>query len=133
MKSRNVVFTLILVIVAIGFALMRLHYEPRKREPFDRTPSHLVYTIHAMCRMDCRHISKEDIDEIMKKGIIIFNKSHMNDRPCPTYALQGYTLKKENLRVIFAQCEGTTKVVTCYNLREDFECDCTAYEKKNNH
>ena len=132
MRSRNVIFTLILVIVIIGFALMRLHYEPRKREPFDRSPSHLTYTQHAMCRMDCRHISREDIDEIMKKGIIIFNKSHMNDRPCPTFALQGYTQKQENLRVIFAQCEGNTKVVTCYNLREDFECDCAAYEKKNN-
>ena len=74
--------------------------------------------------MDCRFISKEDIREIMQKGIINFNKSDRNDKPCPTFALQGETEDGEKLRVIFAQCDDETKVVTCYNLNEDFECHC---------
>ena len=81
--------------------------------------------------MDCRHIGVEDINEIMQKGIIIFNRSNMNDRPCPTFAIQGYTTQHENLRVIFAQCAETTKVITCYNLKQDFECHCPGDEKKN--
>jgi hypothetical protein len=81
--------------------------------------------------MDCRHIHSEDIKEIMQRGIIIFNKTNMNDRPCPTFAIQGYTTQHENLRVIFAQCRETTKVITCYNLKQDFECHCPGDEKKN--
>jgi hypothetical protein len=32
--------------------------------------------------------------------------------------------------VIFAQCRKETKVVTCYNLQQDFECDCPGDENK---
>lgn len=74
--------------------------------------------------MDCRHISKEEIKEVMEKGIINFNKSYRNERPCPTFALQGRTSDGDNVRVIFAQCSSETKVITCYNLDEDFACHC---------
>ena len=125
MRSKNVTITLIIVLLVVCFAALRWYaLEPRKKEAFNRHPSHLVYTHHALCRMDCRHISKEDIDEIMQSGIIFLNKSNMNDKPCPTYALQGFTKEHENLRVIFAQCGGETKVITCYNLHKEFECHC---------
>jgi hypothetical protein len=74
--------------------------------------------------MDCRLISKEEIMEIMKKGIINFGRSDRKDRPCPTFALQGRTSSGESLRIIFAQCREETKVVTCYNLEKEFSCDC---------
>lgn len=129
MRSRNVILTLLLILVLVAFGLARLKKRART-EAFDRTPTELVYTKHAQCRMDCRKISKEDINEVMKKGVILFNKSNRNDRPCPTYALQGYTKDKENLRVIFAQCERETRVVTAYNLNEDPECVCPGDEKR---
>jgi hypothetical protein len=125
MRSKNVTATLIIILVIIVYAAMRWYVlESKKREIFDRHPSHLIYTHHALCRMDCRHISREDIDEIMQKGIIFLNKSDLNDKPCPTFALQGYTKEKEDIRVIFAQCNDETKVITCYNLHKDFECHC---------
>lgn len=125
MRTKNATVTLIIILVLIFYAALRWYVlEPAKREAFNRHPSHISYTRHALCRMDCRHISEEDIQEIMRKGIIIFNKSDMNDRPCPTFALQGYTTKHENLRVIFAQCDKETRIVTCYNLAKEFECDC---------
>lgn len=114
------IFVLILLLVFV----YKRWQEPVRREAFDRTPSHLYYTKHALCRMDCRHISKDDIKEIMKKGIINFNRSNRRDRPCPTFALQGETSDGEKLRVVFAQCDDETKVVTCYNLEEEFECHC---------
>ena len=83
--------------------------------------------------MDCRHISKEEINEIMQKGIINFNKSNKQDRPCPTFALQGRTDNGESIRVIFAQCPTETKVITCYNLQKDFACFCPGDEKKKNY
>jgi len=131
MKTRRATYSMILVLVLLVAFIYKRWQEPRRREAFDRSPSHLYYTKHALCRMDCRHISKEDIKEIMKKGIINFNKSHRREIPCPTFALQGETSDGEKLRVIFAQCNEETKVVTCYNLEEDFECDCPGDENKN--
>ena len=66
----------------------------------------------------------------MEKGIINFNKSGKEDRPCPTFALQGTTSGGESIRVIFAQCPAETKVITCYNLNEDFTCHCPGDERK---
>ncbi len=80
--------------------------------------------------MDCRQISKKDIAEVMKKGIINLGKSDRTDKPCPTYAIQGTTSDGEYLRIIFAQCKKETKVVTAYNLNEDFECHCPGDETK---
>jgi len=125
MRSGKVLVSLILIIALVVFAAVKWHlWEPQKKEAFNRHPSHLVYTHHAICRMDCRHISKKDIVEIMQRGIIIFNRSNIYDRPCPTFALQGFTNGHENLRVIFAQCDNETKVVTCYNLHKEYECHC---------
>ena len=133
MRSRNVIVSLVFVLVIILYAALRWHVlEPRKVEAFNRHPSHLVYTHHALCRMDCRHINREDIDEIMSKGIIFLNKSNPDDKPCPTFALQGYTKENEDIRVIFAQCDDETKVVTCYNLHKDFECHCPGDDQKSN-
>lgn len=74
--------------------------------------------------MDCRQISRKEINEIMEKGVINLSKSDRRDRPCPTYALQGRTSDGDYIRVIFAQCDDETRVVTCYNLEKDFDCDC---------
>ena len=130
MKSRNIIALLFLVMAVIFFVVKGRLWESHKKEAFNRHPSQLVYTHHALCRMDCRHISREDIDMIMQNGVIIFNKSDLLDRPCPTYALQGFAKNNENLRVIFAQCDSVTKVVTCYDLHRDYECNCPGDESK---
>lgn len=137
MKPVRVVFSLVIVIGFFLVFVLKRWKEPPQREAFDRHPATVYYTKHALCRMDCRHISKAEIAEIIEKGSINFNKSNRNDRPCPTFALQGRTASGENIRVIFAQCVDETKVVTCYNLEEDFECHCPSKdpgqeEKKNN-
>ena len=101
-----------------------------RKRGFDRRVSTLEYTQHALCRMQCRHISKSDIQDIMRSGEINYAKTDVNDKPCPTYALQGHTNDGQYLRVIFAQCLSKTKVVTCYDLEKDFECHCPGDEKK---
>lgn len=131
MKSRNASLSLAIIVLLLLVFFFRVWKEPSVKEAFDRHPSHLYYTQHALCRMDCRHISQADIKEIMQKGIINFSKSDRNDRPCPTFALQGRTTDGESIRVIFAQCAGETKVVTCYNLEQEFDCSCPGDEKKN--
>lgn len=105
-------------------------YTVRQRG-FDRRISTLEYTKHALCRMDCRRISKSDVNDIMRNGEINYAKTELDDKPCPTYALQGYSNDGQLLRVIFAQCDNKTKVVTCYDLEKEFECHCPGDEKKN--
>lgn len=117
-------YTLLIVLALLFIFLYKRWHEPGRKEVFDRHPSHIIYTKHALCRMDCRQISKEDIDEVIEKGIINLSKSDKYDRPCPTFALQGRTSDGENLRVIFAQCQNETKIITCYNLEEEFTCHC---------
>jgi hypothetical protein len=130
MKKRNAFIPLFLLCLVFVAFLVRRWNEPKTKEAFDRHPPALVYSKHALCRMACRRISKEEIAEIMEKGVINFNRSDRHDRPCPTFALQGRTSDGDNIRVIFAQCPSETKVVTCYNLEKDFLCHCPGDENK---
>lgn len=130
MKKRNVVAPLILLLLVFLAFLIRRWNEPVQKEAFDRRPASLVFTNHALCRMDCRQISKDEIKEIMQKGAINFNRSSRRASPCPVFALQGRTSGGERLRVFFAQCPAETKVITCYNLDEDFACLCPGDHKK---
>jgi hypothetical protein len=139
MKSRNVIISLLLILVLLAFALMKMRWwEPKKKLTFNRNPQRIEYTRHALCRMDCRFISANEVTEIIQKGEVNFAKSDLNDKPCPTFAVQGYTKSREHLRIIVAQCGKVAKIVTCYNLDVEFECDCpgdkkTASQKISNH
>jgi hypothetical protein len=85
----------------------------------------LIYTRHAKCRMDCRHISEAEIKEVIIEGHIKEQKSNANHKPCPTIAIEDYTKTNKNLRIVFAKCEdGVTKVVTCIELDKEFNCNC---------
>jgi hypothetical protein len=98
--------------------------EVNRNRGFDRRVSYIEYTRHAKCRMQCRQISQAEVEEIMKGGIINYKKSDVNDRPCPTYALEGITQDDQKVRIVFAQCDLKTKVVTCIDLNTDWECHC---------
>jgi Domain of unknown function (DUF4258) len=98
---------------------------------FDRTISAVDYTQHARCRMDCRHITQEEVMDILKNGTINYRKSFAGGKPCPTYALEGNTQKdNQHVRIVFAQCDTRTKVVTCIDLDNDFSCHCPGDDKK---
>lgn len=126
MKNRNVLVSIFLLALLFAVFIIRRWNEPKRREAFDRHPAAVIYTKHALCRMDCRRISREEIAEIIDHGSINFNQSNRRAAPCPTFALQGRTQSGENIRVIFAQCAAETKVITCYNLEEEFDCQCSA-------
>ncbi len=125
MKPASVILSLLIVVVFFIVFILKRWKEPPQREAFNRHPASIFYTNHALCRMDCRHISKEEIAEIIDHGSINFNRSNRRGNPCPTFALQGRTASGENIRVIFAQCPVETKVITCYNLEEEAACHCT--------
>ena len=96
---------------------------------FDRRISFLEYSNHADCRMACRHINKEEVEDIMRNGHINYRKSELQDRRCPRYALEGVTADAQRVRVIFAQCDLKTEVVTVIDLDTDWECHCPGDDK----
>lgn len=84
----------------------------------------LTYTRHARCRMECRQITEAEIGAILVNGKMNTEKSDLADKPCPTYALEGYADDGQHLRVVFAVCGNETKVVTCIDLERDWSCEC---------
>ena len=91
---------------------------------FDRRISFLEYTQHASCRMQCRHITRAEVEQIMKEGKINYRKSDVNQPPCPVYAVEGKTSDNQRVRIVFAQCDKKTKVVTVIDLDEEWTCHC---------
>ncbi|MCX6295501.1 MAG: DUF4258 domain-containing protein, partial [Bacteroidetes bacterium] len=88
------------------------------------------------CRMECRHIPEAEISELLGvwkrggekvigKGKINYEKSDVHDKPYPTYAIEGITSAGKNLRIIIADCDTISKVVTAIDLKmENDSCDC---------
>lgn len=97
---------------------------------FDRRTSYLEYSNHATCRMQCRKISKKEVEEIMQEGKINYNKSDLKNDRCPRYALEGITEDSQRVRIIFAQCNEKTVVVTVIDLGTDYACDCPGDDDK---
>ena len=88
------------------------------------TDEELVYTKHANCRMDCRTISKAEVEDILYNGKVNWEKTRKNDQPCPSYALEGNTADGQRVRIVFADCNNATKVVTAIDLENEYDCYC---------
>jgi hypothetical protein len=104
--------------------------EVDRNRGFDRRVSYIEYTEHAKCRMECRKITQREVEEIMRDGKVNYKKSNAQGRPCPTYALEGVTSDDQRVRIVFAQCDLKTKVVTCIDLDTDWECHCPGDDDK---
>ncbi len=84
----------------------------------------LIYTKHAKCRMDCRTISKNEVLDVLENGRINHRKSEDQGGECPTVAVEGFTDDNQEVRIIFAQCDRVTKVVTTIDLKRKYNCYC---------
>ncbi len=94
-----------------------------REEGLDRRSSHLFYSKHARCRMECRHIDEKEIKEILENGTINYSKIEIDDRG-KTYPLEGVTQEHQHLRVVFAPKDDGILVVTCIDLDTEWPCDC---------
>jgi hypothetical protein len=91
---------------------------------FDRRVSYLKYSKHANCRMECRKITLAEVEEVMKEGKINYTKSDLKNGRCPRYAVESTTDDDQRVRIVFAQCNDSTIVVTVIDLETEFECNC---------
>ncbi len=94
------------------------------RDGLDRNPDHLFYSKHARCRMKCRHITQQEVKEILVNGTINYNKSELQNERGPKYAVEGNTNDGQHVRIIFAPNTQHTNVVTVIDLEEDYACSC---------
>ncbi|HMG81882.1 MAG TPA: DUF4258 domain-containing protein [Ferruginibacter sp.] len=93
-------------------------------DPINRHPDKIIYSRHARCRMDCRHITETEIKEILTNGKINYTKIEENPKS-KTYPLEGITQEHQHLRVVFApKGDIDVEVVTCIDLDREWSCDC---------
>lgn len=91
---------------------------------FNRTASEIIYSKHARCRMDCRHIDESEVKEILEKGQLNSSKIETSNKGT-SYPLEGTTHDGQKVRIVFAPKEdGKMVVVTVIDLEKEFECDC---------
>lgn len=92
---------------------------------FDRQPSKIIYSKHAKCRMDCRHIDESEVKEILSTGTLNEAKIETSAKGT-SYPLEGTTHDGQRVRIVFAPKEdGSTVVVTVIDLDTEFECSCS--------
>ncbi len=89
----------------------------------NRNPTKLIYSKHARCRMDCRHIDESEVEEILDEGTINYNKIEKSDKG-KSYPLEGVTHDKQRVRIVFAPKKENLVVVTVIDLDKDWYCDC---------
>lgn len=91
--------------------------------PIDRHTAHLIYSKHARCRMECRHIDESEVKEILEAGKLNSNKIESSDKG-KSYPLEGVTHDKQHVRIVFAPKKQSLVVVTVIDLDNDWPCDC---------
>ncbi|MEO7532289.1 MAG: DUF4258 domain-containing protein [Ferruginibacter sp.] len=92
-------------------------------EPFNRNVEKIIYSKHARCRMDCRHIDESEVLEILQKGQLNAEKIESDERG-KTFPLEGITHDKQHVRIVFAPKEEEVVVVTVIDLGKEWPCDC---------
>ena len=131
---------ILIIVLAITILLLKKFNKGRETSPktgstvnekkvnrdrgFDRRTSFLKYSEHAECRMNCRKISQVEVKEIMTGGKINYTKSDLKNARCPRYALEGRTSDGQRVRIVYAQCNESTTVVTVIDLDRDYTCHC---------
>ncbi len=90
---------------------------------FNRNVGKLIYSKHARCRMDCRHIDESEVKEILKEGTLNINKIEEDSRG-KTYPIEGITHDHQKVRIVFAPKNNDLVVVTVIDLDHEWQCDC---------
>ena len=86
--------------------------------------ANLILTKHAVCRMNCREITLEEIKEIIAQGSVNKAKSGIGSKGDSTFALEGVSEEKQHIRVVVAQEEEALVIITCIDLDKDWPCNC---------
>lgn len=104
-------------------AILPANSEAKTIEGFNRKAEQLIYSKHARCRMDCRHIDETEVKEILENGEINYSKIE-EDNKGKTIPVEGFTHDKQHVRIVFAPKNDALVVVTVIDLDTEWSCDC---------
>lgn len=123
-KKRSIYITLLAILVIILLKLFGPEQANVSGFESYRDVTDIRLTNHAKCRMDCRHITLQEIKEIIKDGKLNRSKSGRGSQGDRTYALEGYSHEKQHIRVIVATEKSSLVVITCIDLDKEWSCHC---------
>ena len=92
-------------------------------DSFNRHTTHLIFSKHARCRTECRHIDETEVKEILEIGILNSTKIEASEKG-KSYPLEGFTHDKQHVRIVFAPKNESLIVVTVIDLDNEWPCDC---------
>jgi Domain of unknown function (DUF4258) len=90
-------------------------------EGFNRHPAKIIYTKHAKCRLECRHITESEVKEILENGKLNPDKIQETDMG-KTYPLDGKTSGDKMVRIVVAPKKDDVVIVTVIDLDTDWPC-----------
>lgn len=127
-KKTNINILIIIIIIIIflmvkEFSWFKTGTSNTGNESF-RNTSHLIFTRHVKCRMDCRQITIDEIKEILEKGNLNYAKSGLSSKGDSTFALEGYSHENQHIRVVVAPENDGLVVITCIDLNKEWPCNC---------
>ena len=127
--KRNSIILIVLLIALFVIKLIvsyKQQYVPGNTANNDsfRNTNHLILTKHAKCRMDCRHITEDEIKEIVHDGKVNEAKSGPGTKGDETYALEGYSHEHQHLRIVVSPESDGLVVITCIDLDNAWQCNC---------
>jgi Domain of unknown function (DUF4258) len=97
--------------------------EKSSLDVFRDTEAKYFFTKHARCRMKCRHISQEEVKEIVQRADVNYKKSELDAPEGPKYALEGVTSgDKQHVRIIVAPKKRHLTIVTVIDLENEWNC-----------
>lgn len=93
-------------------------------EGFSRNPAHIIYTKHSRCRMECRHITEDEVKQIIATGKAKEDNVAEGQKG-PKYKLDGRTKDDKMIRIVVAPKKDGLVIVTVMDLDTDWPCgDC---------
>lgn len=135
-KKYLLYIVLLAAVVLLGYVRSNQHnhYPGKKQEDnitipvnteegFNRHPEKIIYSKHAKCRMDCRHIDETEVKEVLDNGTVNYNKIEEDNRG-KTFPLEGITHDKQHVRIVVASKRNDLVIVTVIDLDKDWYCDC---------
>jgi hypothetical protein len=74
--------------------------------------------------MGCRHITKQEIKEIIENGTVNYRKSGIGSKGDSTFALEGFSHENQHIRVVVAPESDGLVIITCIDLGHEWPCKC---------
>lgn len=74
--------------------------------------------------MECRHITADEIKEILENGNENYSKSGRGAKGDQTYAIEGVSDDRQHIRIVVAEKNNKIVLITCIDLDREWPCDC---------